>query len=157
MTRSATTYLPNILTAVLTVGLLTAAFVLTIVGRWRMYEKADRPGWACIVPFYNTFVYYDLIYGSGWRMLWLLVPLANIIVAIRARFDLAYVFDQDPSFGFGLLFLQKIFICILGFHSEIEYLGTLDEIYEDELREEELQNLRQQEIDRLREKAERMK
>ena len=37
-----------------------AASVLTIIGRWKVFEKAGKPGWAAIVPYYNTYVTYEL-------------------------------------------------------------------------------------------------
>lgn len=37
-----------------------AASILSIVGKWKVFEKASKPGWASIVPYYNTYVTYQL-------------------------------------------------------------------------------------------------
>lgn len=33
-----------------------AMILLSIAGTWRIFEKADKPGWAAIVSIYNTYV-----------------------------------------------------------------------------------------------------
>lgn len=37
-----------------------AASVLTIIGYWKVFEKAGKPGWASIVPYYNQWVLFEL-------------------------------------------------------------------------------------------------
>ena len=37
-----------------------ATSVLTIIGRWKVFEKAGKPGWAAIVPYYNSWITYEL-------------------------------------------------------------------------------------------------
>ena len=42
------------------------------------------------------------------------VPCVNVVVGIMMLFKLAKAFGQGTGFGFGLLFLNTIFILILG-------------------------------------------
>lgn len=84
---------------------------------WKVYTKANQPGWASIIPFYNFYVMLKIVGRPGWWLLLLLVPLANIIIAIIVLFDLAKSFGKGVGFGFGLLFLGFIFYPILGFGS----------------------------------------
>ena len=37
---------------------ILAFFVLNIVAGWKIFEKAGQPGWASIVPFYNSYIRY---------------------------------------------------------------------------------------------------
>lgn len=30
--------------------------IFSIIGQWKMFEKAGEPGWACLIPFYNIWV-----------------------------------------------------------------------------------------------------
>ena len=30
--------------------------VITIAGAWKAFEKANQPGWACIIPIYNSYI-----------------------------------------------------------------------------------------------------
>jgi hypothetical protein len=96
--------------------------VAMIVAIWKLFVKAGQPGWASIIPIYNTIVLLRITGRSGWWFLGLLVPFLNFFVIIRLFFDLARVFGRGIGFGFGLLFLFPIFLLILAF-GDAEYLG----------------------------------
>lgn len=95
------------------VSLIITLFVLA--GAWRMFQKMGRQGWESIVPFYNTYVVCEVLYGNGWKMLLFLIPLYNIYFAFRLNIDLARVFHQGTGFGIGLTFLSVVFVPVLGF------------------------------------------
>ena len=99
-----------------------AISVLTLVAMWKLFVKAGRAGWKCLIPFYNTYCLYDIAWGNGWLFLLMFVPCVNVVVGIMMLFKLAKAFGQGTGFGFGLLFLTTIFILILGFGSA-EYVG----------------------------------
>lgn len=92
-----------------------ALVIYFIVCRWKLLVKANMPGWASIVPFYNIYKECELVWGSGWKMFLFLIPIYNIILAIEFPFDLAKRFNKSTWFGFGLLFLNPIFLWILAF------------------------------------------
>ena len=95
-----------------------AISVLTLVAMWKLFVKAGRAGWKCLIPFYNTYCLYDIAWGNGWLFLLMFVPCVNVVVGIMMLFKLAKAFGQGTGFGFGLLFLNTI----LGFGSA-EYVG----------------------------------
>ena len=99
-----------------------AISVLTLVAMWKLFVKAGRAGWKCLIPFYNTYCLYDIAWGNGWLFLLMFVPCVNVVVGIMMLFKLAKAFGKGTGFGFGLLFLNTIFILILGFGSA-EYVG----------------------------------
>ena len=99
-----------------------ALCVLGIVSMWKIFVKSGRSGWKCLIPFYNMYCEFDMLYGNGWKFLLLLIPFYNIYVAIKFVFDLAKAFGKGTGFGFGLLFLSFIFQCILAF-GPAEYVG----------------------------------
>lgn len=101
--------------------------IICIVANWKIFKKAGKPGWAAIIPFYNLYVMYSIIYGNGWRFLLLIIPFVNIFIGIKAYFDLAHVYGKSITFGIGLAFFSPIFICILGF-GNAKYLGTLNHL-----------------------------
>jgi hypothetical protein len=92
-----------------------AFVVVMLVAAWKLFAKAGRPGWASIIPIYNTITMLQITGRSGWWILGLCVPFLNIFVAIRLVFELARVFGRGVGFGFGLLFLFPIFVLILAF------------------------------------------
>lgn len=96
--------------------------VVALVGMWKLYVKAGKPGWASIVPFYNLYCLYEMAFGIGWLFLLTFVPVVNFFIIIIMLFKLAKAFGQGIAFGFGLLFLTPIFMLILGFGGA-EYIG----------------------------------
>lgn len=99
-----------------------AISILNIIAMWKIYAKAGKPGWACIIPFYSQYCLFDIVWGNGWLFLLSYIPLVNIVVMIILYFKLAKAFGKGTGFGFGLLFLRTIFVLILGFGSA-EYIG----------------------------------
>ena len=100
-----------------------AIIVLGIVAMWKIFEKAGEPGWAAIIPFYNLYVLFKITWGNGWKFLLLLIPIANIVIAIITMVKLAKAFGKSGGFAVGLIFLSIIFYCILAF-DQSQYLGV---------------------------------
>ena len=90
-----------------------------IVVMWKIFEKAGKPGWAAIVPFYNGIVLMQITGFSPWLLLLAIIPFfgwfALGVIGIIAYFRLAKYFGKSTSFGVGLLFLNLIFLSILAF------------------------------------------
>ena len=98
-------------------------YVLIIVATWKVFEKAGKPGWAAIVPFYNQYVLFEITWGDGWRFLLMLIPIYNIVVAVQTNLRVARAFGKSDGFGVGLLFLPFVFYPMLGFDASVTYLG----------------------------------
>ena len=99
-----------------------AIAVLSIVSLWKILEKAGKPGWGALIPYYNYYLLYQISFGNGWLFLLLLVPCVNIVFAIMQSFKLATAFGKDVAYGFGILFLPIIFLPMLAF-GDSEYVG----------------------------------
>ena len=56
-----------------------AWIVLYIVGAWKVYEKGNQPGWACLIPFYNIYVLLKIVGRPGWWLILFLIPFVNIV------------------------------------------------------------------------------
>lgn len=92
-----------------------AVAVLVIAGMWKVFTKAGKPGWACIIPIYNIIVLLEIVGRPLWWFILLLIPFVNFIVAIIVSIDLAKSFGKGTGFGLGLAFLGVIFYPLLGF------------------------------------------
>ncbi len=99
-----------------------ALAVVMLVALWKIYKKAGKPGWACIVPFYSQYCLFDIAMGNGWLFLLSFVPCVNIVMSIICYLKLAKAFGKGTGFGIGLILLCPIFIMILGF-GKAEYVG----------------------------------
>lgn len=102
------------------VVLAVAAFM--IVCMWKIFSKAGQPGWASIIPFYNSYVLFDIAWGNGLLFLLMLVPAANTIIAIILYVKLSQAFGYSGAFAVGLIFLPIIFIPVLAFGNNT-YIG----------------------------------
>lgn len=99
-----------------------AVFVVIIIGMWKIYSKAGKPGWASIVPIYNIIVLLEIIGRPVWWIVLMFIPLVNLVIAVITALDLAKSFGKGAGFGLGLIFLSPIFYPILGFGSA-QYKG----------------------------------
>ena len=97
--------------------------VLIFAGLWKTFTKAGKPGWAAIIPVYNIVVILEIAgKPTWWVLLWLFVPIANIVIPIIAFIAVAENFGKSTGFGIGLTFLTPIFFLILGF-GDAKYTG----------------------------------
>jgi hypothetical protein len=99
-----------------------AIFVLMIVSMWKIYTKAGKPGWACIIPIYNIIVLLEIVGKPWWWLLLMIIPIANFVILIWMFNLLSKSFGHEVGFTLGLIFLGFIFIPILGL-GESKYVG----------------------------------
>ncbi|UPW01270.1 DUF5684 domain-containing protein [Halorussus gelatinilyticus] len=89
--------------------------VLMIASMWKVFDKADQPGWAAIVPIFNTYIMLKIGDNPGWYLLLMMVPLVNLYAGWKMYVGLAKAFGKDVGWGLGLWFLPMIFFPILAF------------------------------------------
>lgn len=97
--------------------------ILTLIAFWKILEKAGVPGWAALIPFYNTYMLFKITWGNGWKFLLTLIPIAGIVFSIITTVKLAKAFGKGGGFAVGLILLGVVFYCILGFGKDV-YLGV---------------------------------
>jgi hypothetical protein len=93
-----------------------------VAGVWKTFEKAGKPGWAAIVPFYNCYVLTEV---SRKEILWFiltLIPCVQYVAIIVLCIEVAKNFGKGAGFGVGLALLPFIFFPMLGFGSA-QYQG----------------------------------
>ena len=99
------------------------AIVLVLVAQWKIFVKAGEAGWKVLIPFYNTYVLFQIAGRNGLGFLLMLVPLVNVVVGLMLAIDLAKHFDKSTAFGvFGLFFFNIIGTLILAF-GDAKYVG----------------------------------
>ncbi|MEO3407137.1 DUF5684 domain-containing protein [Mucilaginibacter sp. CAU 1740] len=97
--------------------------LICLISIWKIYSKANKPGWASIIPIYNYIVWLEIIGKPMWWLaILLLVPCANIIFVIWMINLLSKSFGKSEGFTVGIIFLPFIFLPILAFGSAT-YLG----------------------------------
>jgi len=92
-----------------------AVVVLEIAGWWLVFQKAGRPGWGILIPFYNAYLMCKIAGRPGWWLILFFIPFVNIVILIIVAIDIARAFAKTTGFGVGLALLGFIFGPILGF------------------------------------------
>ena len=64
-------------------------FIIILIGVWRMFVKANQPGWAVVVPYYNVLVLHTIL---GLPQKWFVYFIGlNITIVIAESFSLTFV------------------------------------------------------------------
>jgi hypothetical protein len=106
------------------VGILYLAIVvLSIVGMWKVFAKAGKPGWAAIIPIYNMVVLLEIVNKPLWWIILMFIPFVNLVVGILVSIELAKCFGKDVGFAIGLVLLPFVFYPILGL-GDARYAGA---------------------------------
>ena len=128
--ESLVTFIKTYAVAFFTISFIV--LVLQIVAMWKLFKKAGEPGWKAIIPIYNNYIYFKI--AGVPSLFWILIVVSvlsvvpnNIIVDIALiltmviniyqAHSLSKAFGHGVGYTLGLLFLNLIFIFILGFGS----------------------------------------
>lgn len=95
---------------------------LAFLANYKIFEKLNITPWYAFIPFYNTYLLCEAIFGNGLYMLGLFVgcipgigQIILIIYYIVFSIRLANSFHKGTGFIFGLMFLPTVFRLILAF------------------------------------------
>ncbi len=104
--------------------ILSPLLLLIGIGQWKLFEKAGEAGWKGFIPIYSTYTLMKLSGRPGWWVIWLFLPLVNIVVTIGVYIDFIKSYGKytlrDKIAG---LLLPYIFLPKWGFDSNITYWG----------------------------------
>lgn len=96
--------------------------ILIIAGVWKIFTKANKPGWASIVPIYNVIVLLEIVGRPVWWVILFFIPFVNFVIAMIVYLDLAKSFGKGSGYAVGLLLLPIVFMPMLGF-GDARYQG----------------------------------
>lgn len=97
-------------------------FLVVIVGMWKVFEKAGKPGWAAIIPIYNLIILLEIVGKPVWWIILLLIPFVNFIIVIILYHQLSLSFGQGVGMTIMLIILPFVAFPMLGFGSA-KYVG----------------------------------
>ena len=103
--------------------LILAVVVFYMVCLWRIFEKAQRPGWAAFIPIYNNIVMAEIAGRPGWWGLLPMIPFVGIIFAIILLVQFVAAFGKGAGFAVGVILLGFIFFPLLAF-GDAQYIGA---------------------------------
>ena len=101
-------------------GLIVA--VVSLLAMWKLFVKMEEPGWAAIVPLYNTWILCKHTWSTPiLGMIGMLVPGLNFIFSIITIFKLCKKFDKGTLFCILSIFFSPICLLILGLGKDEYY------------------------------------
>ena len=108
--------------------LFSSLAIILIVSYWRIFTKAGKPGWAALIPIYNTVVLAEVAGQPWWYGLMPLLAvipyvggIGALIFMILIEYKLALSFGKDTAFAIGLILCPFIFFPILAFSKDAQY------------------------------------
>ena len=99
--------------------------VLMVIAQWKIFVKAGKPGWASIVPVYNTWITFEIVGYQGWWSILSLIPFVNFFVTILvliSYFKIAKAFGKSDLFGVLNVLFPYVGLLILGF-GKAQFVG----------------------------------
>lgn len=119
--------------------------IITIIAMWKVFVKAGEEGWACLIPFYNSFVLVRMAkqhVGLAVGMIVLaIIPfegylsvvasLVSFSISVIVNISLAKLFGKSTGFGVGMALLGFIFYPILAF-SDAKYEVEEEHSFQDD-------------------------
>lgn len=99
----------------LAAGLLLSVILLMIPAVWLTFEKAGRPGWAGLMPFYNIYILCGMGGCPGWWVWLMVVPALNILVLLIIFHRAAQAFGYGIGMALLMLFMPLVAFPVLGF------------------------------------------
>ena len=109
----------------------TLFYIATVVGLWKMFEKAGQDGWPALIPFYNTYKLCEITIGNPWywlRLFVFIVPVVGWIAGIYFLYQMskaiAASYGQSEGWAIGYMLLAPVFYCLTGF-GDASYYGPM--------------------------------
>lgn len=123
------------------------AAIIMIVSKWIIFGKAGEKGWKAIIPFYNDYILYKIVwdtrfffislglvlgmsvcsvgssYSEIFTLLYYACLIAGAVIGIMCQHKLSQSFGHGAGFTVGLVLLGIIFYPILAFGRSM-YLGN---------------------------------
>ena len=95
---------------------LIAFIAILIVSMWKIFVKAGKPGWASIVPVYNTWVLCEIAFNNNimW-FIFLFIPFLNFVSMIAIMIGISKSFGKGTGFAILTIFFYVITFPILAF------------------------------------------
>ncbi|MEO0472193.1 MAG: signal peptidase I [Bacteroidota bacterium] len=102
-------------------------FAASVIGQYKLFEKAGQPGWAAIVPFYSSFVMLKITGKPIWWIVLFFLPIVNVLVSVALTIEFAKSYGKYKlKEHAAALLLPFYYYPKIGFDQETQYLGPPD-------------------------------
>jgi signal peptidase I len=103
--------------------ILTIIFsISSVVGLWKIFEKAGQKGWFILIPFYNFWIWLKIIDKPWWWYIFIMIPFINVFTLMLMVVEIDKTFRK---YGLGAQALSVLFpfayLPYLGFSPKENY------------------------------------
>lgn len=81
--------------------LFLAVIVATIIGEWKVLEKAGKPGWIALIPFYSNWTLFEI---SGVNPLFILFNVGGVVLSLIGNVFNIMGRSHEMFYAISLLF-----------------------------------------------------
>ena len=134
----------------LSAGILIAVYLfVSVLGMWKVFVKAGKKGWHSCIPVLNYYELFTIAWNGKFGILFSLLEIAYILLTLGegelltkgfrgvlgmamfvaafillmiAKIKLSFSFRKGSIFAYGLIFMELVFLMILGLDKS-EYCG----------------------------------
>jgi len=93
-----------------------------LIATWKLFQKAGKPGWAAIVPFYNTVVMLQIAKQPIWYFVMLFIPFVNFIFAILVLVGFIKAYRGSVGFWVAYILFPLVSLFLI---KNVEYSGDV--------------------------------
>jgi signal peptidase I len=107
---------------------LLGLFLLLVgaVGKWKLFEKANQPGIAAIIPIYDVIIALRIVGRPDSHILFMLVPVFNIYFMFKLLIELVQSFGHFSIIDYIMAVVFNIFYVLnMGLAYNEEYYGPV--------------------------------
>lgn len=132
-----------------TVTLFLLVYLIPVIAEWRLFSKMEAAGWISLIPLVREWVLFRKVWSEKWFWIWFfcmsfgawrlirlqaasgsaslsvrnVAVLASSAIFVVLQFKLSRAFHHGIPFALGLIFLNPLFLLILGL-GESRYRGN---------------------------------
>ena len=104
--------------------LLSLALIVFIIASvWRLFKKAGKPGWAALVPFYNTWVLVEVAKLSAVWFVLTFIPIVSIVALVVIYNGVSKAFGKGVGTTVLMVFFPYVMFPYLAF-GKAQYVGA---------------------------------
>ncbi|MCR4687979.1 MAG: DUF5684 domain-containing protein [Saccharofermentans sp.] len=112
-------YTPLIVMYIYMMGVALFMSIIMLISQWRIFTRAGKGGWECLIPVYNTWTLYEIAGYQGYYCLFAFIPFVGsifvLVMTILVSMSLALKFGKSKTWGIVMLaLLSPIGFPILG-------------------------------------------
>ena len=110
--------------------------IVGIIAYWKLFQKAGKPGWYSIIPFYSNWVLVEIAGLNWWWFLLMIVNVAfsfemdglsfaisicGFLASFNCFYNISKKFNKDNTFSIFAGIFNFIFVLILGLSKKEVY------------------------------------